>query len=84
MCVGGELLLDSLLFLTHFVFDLLFHIIIYFRDVNMLLSPAQTLQVIYLRLTCDWAFELLVTVCNRRHTLQELSYLPGTARNTLQ
>ena len=46
MCVGGELL-GFLLFLTHFVSELLFHIIIYFRDVNMLLSPAQTLQVIF-------------------------------------
>ena len=28
-------------------------------------SPAQTLQVIYLRLTCDWTFKLLTMTCNR-------------------
>ena len=28
------------------------------------LSPAQTLQVIYLRLTYDWTFELLAMACD--------------------
>ena len=28
------------------------------------LSPAQTLQVIHLRLTCNWKFELLAMACN--------------------
>ena len=29
------------------------------------LSPAQTLQVIHLRFTCDWTFKLLATAGNR-------------------
>ena len=29
------------------------------------LSLAQTLLVIYLRLTCDWTFELLAMTCKR-------------------
>ena len=35
--------------------------------VNMVnaLSPAQTLQVIDLRLTCNWTFELLAIACNK-------------------
>ena len=36
-------------------------------EVNMVnaLSPAQTLQVIDLRLTCNWTFELLAIACNK-------------------
>ena len=33
------------------------------------LSPAQTMQVIYLRLTCNWTFELLAMACNRSFSM---------------
>ena len=29
------------------------------------ISPAQTLQVTYLQLSCNWMFELLAMACNR-------------------
>ena len=34
------------------------------KQVIQIYSPAQTLQVIYMRLTYDWTFELVVMACN--------------------
>ena len=33
------------------------------------LGHAQTFQVIYLQLTCDWMYKLLATACNKRFNM---------------
>ena len=50
-------------------------VIMSFCALVVAISPAQTLQVTYLQLSCNWMFELLARACNK--SLNMLNILHG-------